>query len=199
MTFNSEKFWSARYNRGGHSGAGSYKRLAEYKAEIINNFVIENNIQNVLELGCGDGNQLNLSNYKNYVGFDVSKKALEICKEKFKQDSSKSFYSISSFNEEINRAELSLSLDVIYHLVEDHVYHKHLNDLFNSSTKYVIIYSSNYDNRHSKHVLHRSFIKDINKGWSLIKEIKNKYPYDPHIPNTSFSDFFIFKKDENIY
>ena len=49
-----------------------------------------------------------LSNYKNYVGFDVSKKALEICKEKFKQDSSKSFYPISSFNEEINRAELSI-------------------------------------------------------------------------------------------
>lgn len=199
MTFNSEKFWCSRYDRGGKSGAGSYGRLADFKAEIINSFIIENNIQSVLELGCGDGNQLSLSNYKNYKGFDVSEKAIKNCKEKFKHDDSKSFYPLSNFNKEIDCAELSLSLDVIYHLVEDDIYYKHLNDLFNSSTKFVIIYSSNYNKRTSKHVLHRNFLKDINKGWSLIREIKNRYPFNPIIPNTSFSDFFIFKKDENIY
>ena len=41
---NSREYWEKRYASGGNSGAGSYNYLAEFKAEILNNFVTENNI-----------------------------------------------------------------------------------------------------------------------------------------------------------
>lgn len=40
--------------RGNNSGAGSYGRLADFKAEIINQFVTENDVREVVEWGCGD-------------------------------------------------------------------------------------------------------------------------------------------------
>ncbi|MDR2439202.1 MAG: class I SAM-dependent methyltransferase [Planctomycetaceae bacterium] len=79
----SKRYWDNRYCQGGNSGAGSYGRLAEFKAEILNKFVTENNINSVIEFGCGDGNQLMLANYPYYIGVDVSPKAIEICRELF--------------------------------------------------------------------------------------------------------------------
>ena len=45
---------------------------------------------------------------------------------------------------EIITYELSLSLDVIYHILDDNEYKKYMEDLFKFSNKYVIIYSNNY-------------------------------------------------------
>lgn len=42
-------------------------------------------------------------------------------------------------------ADLTLSLDVIYHLIEDNVFFTYMDRLFDSSTKFVIIYSLNTD------------------------------------------------------
>ena len=69
-----------KYKNGGNSGAGSYNNLAAFKAKVINNFVTENNINTILELGSGDCNQLSYANYKNYFGYDFSKTAIDICK-----------------------------------------------------------------------------------------------------------------------
>ena len=55
---NSVEWWERRYSSGGTSGEGSYGRLAEFKAEIVNKFVKENGIDSVVEFGCGDGKQL---------------------------------------------------------------------------------------------------------------------------------------------
>lgn len=37
-----------------------------------------------------------------------------------------------------------MSLDVIYHLIEDEIYNKYMNNLFMAAEKYVFIYSSNF-------------------------------------------------------
>jgi SAM-dependent methyltransferase len=79
----SKKYWDNRYCQGGHSGAGSYGQLAEFKADVLNKFVLENDIQSVIEFGCGDGNQLSLAKYPHYIGIDVSPKAIEICRKLF--------------------------------------------------------------------------------------------------------------------
>ena len=123
-----EAYWQNRYAAGGNSGSGSYNKLAEFKAEIINGFVNQNKVGMVIEYGCGDGNQLTLAEYESYVGYDVSPKAIEICREKFQHDKKKKFGVINEYRGE--RAELTLSLDVIYHLVEDDVYHSYMQTLF---------------------------------------------------------------------
>lgn len=195
----SKNYWEARYKGNDNSGAGSYGRLAEFKAEVLNNFVKSNNIQNIIEYGCGDGNQLSLSNYPNYIGLDVSITAKETCQKKFKNDDSKFFYLANEFINENIKAELVLSLDVIYHLIEDYIFENYMSDIFNHSTKYVIIYSSNYNDHFEPHVKCRKFTdwieKNVSATWKLKEIINNKYPFNKMRPDTtSMSDFYIYEK-----
>ena len=196
INFDSAKYWENRYKNQGNSGAGSYGVLAEFKADVINNFIKEHNINNVIEFGCGDGNQLELFKIHNYTGFDVSDTILDYCKRKFRLNKDYKFKNMTEYADE--RAELTLSLDVIYHLIENNVYEEYMNRLFDSSDKYVIIYASNKNEEHYVHVKHRKFTNWVERNkedWKLIKVIPNKYPYNPDKPDeTSFADFYIFER-----
>src|ERR1700692_4583832 len=90
--FNSARYWEGRYSQGGNSGEGSYGRLAEFKASVLNTFIREHKIQSVIEFGCGDGNQLTLASYPQYIGLDVSRTVIMKCITKFKSDNTKSFF-----------------------------------------------------------------------------------------------------------
>ncbi len=194
-------YWELRYSKGGNSGAGSYNHLAKWKADIINHFISENGIESVIELGCGDGNQLSLINCKKYIGLDVSSTAISLCKNKFQADTTKSFFLFNPLyfvdNHKLFNAELALSLDVIYHLVEDEIFHAYMQALFSVANKFVIIYSSNREGVPHYHVRERKFTDWINENasnWKLIQKIENLYSYNPADPeNTSISDFYIFK------
>lgn len=200
MEFNSKQYWETRYKAKGNSGAGSYGILADYKAEIINDFILQKSIKSVVEFGCGDGNQLSKFVCQNYVGYDVSETIIDICKEKFKDDLSKNFFLYDEYNSE--KYDLSLSLDVIFHLVEDNVFEDYMKKLFNSSKKYVIIYSSNGDilPNSAQHLHDRNFTNWVNENelnFVLIDKIINPYKYDPFIDdgkNTSISDFYIYER-----
>lgn len=195
----SSQYWNDRYALSGNSGAGSYGRLANFKASILNEFIEKNNIKSVIEFGCGDGNQLSLAKYPKYIGVDIASTSIQLCKDKFSQDSSKKFYSLDEYDNNY-QAELTLSLDVIYHLIEEDVYINYMNLLFNSSSKFVIIYSSNtnVNNSNNLHVKHRVFLESINLSiWKLKETICNIYPYNlKDASNTSFSDFYIFEKSQ---
>lgn len=194
----SKMYWEDRYVKGGNSGAGSYGRLATFKAEILNSFVEENEIKSVLEFGCGDGNQLTLARYPRYVGFDVSVTAIDLCMKKFERDRTKSFYLIDAYAGQI--ADLALSLDVIFHLVENDVFEEYMRRLFRAATRFVIIYSSNIDKNDAyqgSHVNHRKFTDWVERncdGWFLKTHIPNKYPGDGNDTENSFADFYIYER-----
>lgn len=194
----SERYWQSRYNSGGNSGDGSYDELAQFKAKVINEFVIQNNVSSVIEYGCGDGNQLSLGQYPRYKGFDVSQKAISICMAMFAGDDTKSFGLIGEDKNE--SADLTLSLDVIYHLVEDEIFNCYMERLFDSSRRFVIIYSSNTSEnakRPDAHVKHRHFSKWVTTcrpEWMLVECIRNKYPLDANTGKGSFADFYIYTK-----
>jgi hypothetical protein len=194
---NSKDYWISRYNTGGNSGPGSYNELAEYKANILNGFVLENDIESVIEFGSGDGNQLKYSNYPNYIGFDVSDKVIELCKNQFLEDQNKSFKLVSEYTDE--SAELVISLDVIYHLIEDEIFEDYMHKLFSSSSRFVIIYSSNKDDQTGNilpHVMHRKFtdwVKNNINDWELMEHIPNKIRFSGNANTGSFADFYIFK------
>lgn len=199
----SKVYWEQRYNLNKNSGSGSYGRLATFKAKTLNAFVEENKIEKIIEFGCGDGNQLSLAQYPLYIGFDVSKKAVEICTNLYKNDKSKQFYVYSpdTFDSDFNdlKGDLVLSLDVLYHLIEDNVFFDYMNKLFSVSTRYVIIYSSNYNDHFAPHVKCREFTdwveKNVRSEWMLKEKIENKYPFDKNNPkNTSMADFYIYEK-----
>ena len=196
---NSSQYWDDRYKVGGTSGAGSYGRLARFKAEVLNEFVIENDIKSVVEFGCGDGAQLELANYPEYVGFDVSPQAVAICRKKFAGHSTYQFFETNVRLDQEGSFDLALSLDVIYHLIEDDVFDAYMRRLFAASRNYVIIYSNNVDMKFdASHVRGRNFstwCDEYAKGWGFNKVIENRYPYDPAQPNdTSHSEFYIYKR-----
>ena len=194
----SEQYWIERYEKGRNSGPGSYNQFSEFKAEILNAFVDEHGIKSVIEYGCGDGNQLELASYKQYLGFDVSPVALSRCKTIFKDDATKSFKMISDYSGET--AELTLSLDVIFHLIEDEAYETYMTRLFSSSTRFVAIYSSNKDTQdtvQAPHVKHRAFVPWVqvhHPDWQLLRHIPNKHPYQAETGDGSFADFYIYQK-----
>ena len=202
--FDSKKYWEDRYVNKNNSGAGSYGRLALFKAEVINDFIEKNKVGSVIEFGCGDGNQLSLLKIPKYIGLDVSKKSVGLCSEIFAADNNKSFflYDPQYFIDKtkVFEADLTMSLDVIYHLVENEVFEKYMQDLFLCSKKYVIIYSSDTDDQRgfrAQHVLLRKFsswVETNASNWKLITKIKNKYPLNNNPEEESLSDFYIYTK-----
>lgn len=195
----SATYWERRYATDGNSGGGSYGLFAEFKADVLNTFVDTHRVQSVIEFGCGDGNQLSLARYPTYFGLDVSSSAISRCKEIFKSDRHKSFRLTSEYSGET--ADLALSLDVIYHLVEDNVFEHYMQMLFRASNRYVILYSSDSDDNRDcegTHVRHRKFTKWVKENlpnWELVQHLPNRYPYRGDALMGSIAEFFIYEKD----
>lgn len=197
----SSEYWESRYKDGSNSGAGSYGYMSEFKAKVLNEFVAEHGVESVIEFGCGDGNQLALARYPCYTGFDVAQTAVTWCRKRFKGDSTKEFLLLGDYTGQA--ADLTISLDVIYHLVEDHVFEAHLEQVFGASRRYVIVYSCDTDEQledacNAPHVRLRKFtpfVRDRLPDWKLLQHIPNPYPYSYDDPTAgTFSDFYIFER-----
>jgi hypothetical protein len=121
------------------------------------------------------------------------------CQDRFRADKSKRFVVYDHHNSNTERADLALSLDVIYHLVEDPIYFRHMQDLFEAATRFVIIYSDNQESpRDSLHVRHRRFsnwIEQNKPDWRLAQHIPNKYPPELGMQHGSWADFWIYGKE----
>lgn len=208
--FDSGKYWEQRYKEGGDSGSGSYGRLAEFKARILNDLVEELEIKSIIEWGCGDGNNCSMYKVEKYIGMDVSETAIALCRDRFQNQTSaqKRFYCLNEidFNKDVELTrgyDLAISFDVIYHLIEDDVYRKYMNNLFGSSDRYVLIYS--YDGEiptTAEHVKYRKFSDFVSENYSmfrLIRTIQNDYSRvgvkDADPDNTSWCDFYLFAKE----
>jgi glycosyltransferase involved in cell wall biosynthesis len=193
----SSQYWEQRYRVGESSGVGSYGRLAEYKAGVLNRFFAEHNIHKVADFGCGDGNQLKLLNCPEYLGLDVSPAAVQKCRASYRHDRTKAFL-VNTGPEAIAEVrafgpELTMSLDVIYHLVEDDTFERYLTNLFEVSSRYVVIYSTNFDKRYDfPHQLDRKFtdyVRTHMPGWRLLEVLAN-----PYKGSDTQSDFYIYEK-----
>lgn len=197
MTFDSEHYWRQRYALGGHSGVGSQGAFALFKAEVLNQFVARHHIESVIEFGCGDGQQLALADYHDYTGVDVSETAVAMCRERFNHDTTKRFVLAGEYSSQ--RAELALSLDVIYHLTEDETFGHYMRTLFGAATRHVIVYSSDTDQQQPgqpPHIRHRRFtgwVAHNFPGWSLVGHLPNRYPYRGDYRTGSWSEFFFFR------
>jgi SAM-dependent methyltransferase len=189
-------YWEKRYAAGGDSGAGSYGESATSKAEVVNGLVAELGVTSVVEFGCGDGNQLTLAEYPQYLGLDVAKSAVERCETLFAGDATKAFewYQPEHYDPR-PRADMALSLEVLFHLVEDEVFATYLRHLFAAGERYVLIMSSDEEGpAKGAHVRRRAFTPWIERnieGWRL----------DRHVPNPkrdgrggTRSDYYLYTR-----
>lgn len=200
--FVSGDYWQGRYTSGGNSGAGSYDQLASYKAAFINERTERYNLRSITELGCGDGNQLGMFTVGKYTGLDVARAAVERCKMLYRGVQGRRFalYKPGKTDPLKFMADASLSLDVLYHLIEEDVYEQHLTDLFAIGKRYVIIYAWNKDAADLKlpvHVLPRKFTDYISEHfaeWELIEHEKNPFPASSFGQEKgSNAEFFVYR------
>jgi SAM-dependent methyltransferase len=191
--FSSMGYWEQRYRSGGTSGAGSIGRLAAFKAEFINRLVAEQRIASVIDLGCGDGLLLPLLTVPGYTGVDVSLAALAHCAVRCPHHRFLPYDMLDL----APPAELAMSIDVIFHLIEDAVFTRYMAALFAHATRFVLVYASNVDmSWPAPHVRHRRFSDHVaatQPGWQVLAHVPNRYPFDPARPDdTSFADFFLY-------
>jgi len=192
----SGSFWEDNYRQGESSGPGSYGALGKAKAEFLNAFVRQHGIRSIIEFGCGDGHQLSLSDYPLYVGLDVSKTAIELCKRRFVADPTKSFflYDGEAFVDRAGlfTADLAISLDVVYHLVENPVFEMYMTQLFAAGHRYVVVYSSNSElDGTAPHVRHRRFtpwVEEHCPDWRL-----DQVTIGPNV-EPGRADFFVYER-----
>lgn len=200
----SAAYWEERYRAGDTSGPGSAGINARFKADFLNTFVEDHSVRNVIEFGCGDGRQLALAIYPTYVGLDVAPSAIEICRSKFADDPTRQFYRYPADQLIPGKAplvaDLSLSLDVIYHLIEDEVFTTYMADLFSASRHWVILYTSDSDrvrlDRLALHVRLRPVARYVARTfpqWSLIARVENANPWKGDLEGGSLSDFYVYE------
>lgn len=182
-----KEYWEKRYRSGRTSGMGSYGKNGKRKTEIVNNYIKKYSIKSILDLGCGDGNQTKmLKGFEKYVGYDISEYVIELCSIKFSDNNAIKFYT------DINKlptAELCLSLDVIYHILDEVDFVKHMSLLFTKSTKYVLIFSTECTGKLNKYILHHKFkdyIKMHHSDFELIEIINGATKYS--------TAFYLYKK-----
>lgn len=202
--FSTASYWESRYKSGGTSGSGSVNQLAQYKADFLNKFMSDQNLRSATELGCGDGDQLALFKFESYIGLDIAPTAIAWCQERFKGDQSKQFavYTPGMLELSTYRSDVALSLDVLYHLVEEELFQAYLNDLFNLGSQFVVIYACNRPEdelppvaRHLKWRQFTPYIEETHPEWQLISSEPNPFPAEKYgTADGSYASFFVFKR-----
>ncbi|WP_440115533.1 class I SAM-dependent methyltransferase [Paenibacillus sp. QZ-Y1] len=142
--FDYKGYWEQTYRSGETSGRGSYGVLAEFKAEVVNGLIQRESISSVIEFGCGDGNQLQYMNYGEYLGMDVAASSVRLCASKFANDASKSFMLYTPglwINRGFLKADLTVCLDVLYHITDETDFRNTLYDILHTSAEWVVLYT----------------------------------------------------------
>jgi len=194
---NSRDYWEKRYRFGGHSGEGSRGESARYKADVVNNFIRMHGIESLVEFGCGDGYQLGMFEVRNYLGIDISPTILAQCRSMYQQDKHKSFLLDKDYSSQT--ADLAMSMDVIFHLVEDAVYDAYMTRLFEAGSRYVMIYSTSADmqNTGTPHVRHRNVATDVAVrfgNFSRMHGLESQLPEPVRFDRGLPTSFFLYQR-----
>lgn len=200
--FRSADYWRKRYEAGRTSGPGSAGRLAAYKADFVNALVAERGIASVVEFGSGDGEQASLFRFPNYTGVDVVPQVVEAARLRFADRPGWRFVTLDEYDRGPSRHDLAMSLDVVYHLVEDKVFSAYMTRLVEAAERFVLVYASDRDaaqKEKSRHVRHRAYgrwMAERAPAWEPVANWDNPYPYvegaDPE--TTTFAFFRLYAR-----
>lgn len=136
LKFDNQSFWNIRYleNIELGSGVGSRGETAQYKLDIIKNFIENNEHDSVLDIGCGDFEILKNMNFKSqYHGVDVSDVVIKRNSELYPQHkfTSKNFSKTSSDELTEFASDIVLCFDVLIHQHKRDEYEKLVMNIVN--------------------------------------------------------------------
>lgn len=122
-----------------------------------------------------------------------------MCRERAGEDASQEFHLVSGYDG--RTADLALSLDVIYHLVEDDGFDSYMHLLFDATSRYVVIYSSGssdnagYEGSWIRQHRFTEWIAENAADWVLRARVPDPYPLDPLVEDGSWSDLFAYEHE----
>lgn len=207
QTFSSKEYWKRRYLPGGRAvGAGTEAtHLFQFKVGVVNDIIADYNLRTAVDWGCGSGQvAARVRGLSQYLGWDVSSRAIQRARILCEGAPEKQFRVLGVDSIPPSTFSLGLSLDVIYHLVEDAVYEEYMQRLFAHASRAVLIYSSNGEpeggppaSEAPPHVQHRVFTdwaRDNAPAWTLACIMPNPFPFRGDAFNESFSNFFLYTR-----
>jgi SAM-dependent methyltransferase len=113
-----------RKNEWGYgSGPGSLPKHNKGYIEFVENFIKDNNIKSVVDMGCGDWQFSRMIDWNGaqYKGFDIVKSVIAENKEHYSSDGV-DYYLYSGKPSELPEADLLLAKDVLQHLSNKMIY-----------------------------------------------------------------------------
>jgi len=121
------------------SGPGSSLLVNKPLLEKIENFVKENNIKSIVDLGCGDFNWMKNFDFNlidSYKGIDIVKQLIKDNNSKYSNNKIK-FIQSSIIDCDIPPSDMIICKDVLFHLSFDHT-NKVLGNIKKSNTKFLV-------------------------------------------------------------
>ncbi|NHW36419.1 hypothetical protein [Paenibacillus aceris] len=136
--------------------------------------------------------------YPQYIGLDVAQSSISLCKEIFKEDTNKSFMLYKPgylVNRGFFKAELVVCLDVLYHITDEHDFNTTLLDVFQCSSKWVVLYTkitTGLEPQEVATIKDRDTLSHLAKfsDFEIVEIINQRYP------QLSSSHFIILEKKE---
>ncbi|MBI1388758.1 MAG: methyltransferase domain-containing protein [bacterium] len=180
--FKASQFWDQRYAAGGDSGSGSKGVLGQFKSAYVTAVIRHFQIKSIVDFGCGDGTQVAQLPVEQYYGLDVSPSVVERCRAMYADRPGFRFDALPEAT--LERYDMAMSLDVLYHVVEPDEYEAYLRRAFGHST-----YTLFYINREAQpstapHILFRDHLSEIKQRGFATRLIEQEQ--NPHKPSMSF-------------
>lgn len=131
-----------------YSGPGSLLENTDLLIKNLNIFLKEYAIKSVIDVPCGDFNYMSKVNLDNieYIGYDISKKAIDMCNNKVQKTNIK-FSVFDCTIEKLQYADLIIIKDLFLHLCFSDI-QKILDNVKSSGCKYLAV--SRYTNGNIK-------------------------------------------------
>lgn len=130
-------YWENRYMEGGNSGEGSRGIHKDWKWAVLNNTIP--NINNIIDVGCGDLAFMEGWMVPNYIGIDISETIIQKNREQYPNKQ----FIISSADIHIHgiKSDVVFCHDVLFHIIDENVYVNILKNLTKYSDNYISIYT----------------------------------------------------------
>lgn len=172
-------YWDRRFSDGVGPGSGSEGEAAVRKADYINAVIERWNVESVVDWGCGNGGQLGMIHADQYLGIDVAPAAIAQAVRLHRLDPRRSFMLWRPGAPISVHADMALSLDVIFHLVDPDEYRAHIDNLFGSAERLVLVHATNRLNEPdaAPHMQHHIWTTAIPDGWCIVES-----PDNPNVP-----------------
>jgi 2-polyprenyl-3-methyl-5-hydroxy-6-metoxy-1,4-benzoquinol methylase len=187
-------YWDRRYKQGGTSGSGSKGKEREWRWNVIQEYI--QNINEVVDVGCGDLSFWEGKTCDDYTGIDISEKI--IIKNRMKRpDWDFIIASADEFIEGLMK-ECVFCIGVLFHVMDDEIYKHIIINLCKYSKKYIVVYSwiTNPFNRTNSL---RRFVTNLFSLKLRAMLISLKYIVSPTVTDGVYQYFRPFEKSFQIF